>query len=157
MPIRMVVCPSGTRGQVVNGKFTCVPTGLAPAPSPAPAPAPATDPGPQIAAAAQQALSSMGPAPSSGDFAGSIIYQVVSAALNQLASNPTVSQLATTMTNIQGTGGSNLQQSSQAQAAYNILTALQASLPAAASGADLASAAVAQAGMLLREMTGKSW
>jgi hypothetical protein len=77
--------------------------------------------GPQILAAAQQALSSIGPAPSSSDFAGSIIYQVVTASLNQLASNPTTSQLGTAMTNIQGTNGSNLQQSTAATTAYNIL------------------------------------
>ncbi len=92
--------------------------GAAPPPSPAAA---TTGFGPQILAAAQQALGSLGPAPSSSDFAGSIIYQVVTAALNQLAGNPTTAQLGTAMTDIQGTNGSNLQQSSQAQAAYNIL------------------------------------
>ena len=29
LPMRMIVCPSGTRGQVVNGQFTCVPTAQA--------------------------------------------------------------------------------------------------------------------------------
>ncbi len=110
--------PNKPTGTPFKGRLVLMPIKMQGPPAPSPA---TTGFGPQILAAAQQALSSLGPAPSSSDFGGSIIYQVVTASLNQLASNPTVAQLDTAMTNIQGTNGANLQQSSQAQAAYNIL------------------------------------
>jgi hypothetical protein len=153
LPMRMIICPSGSRGQVVNGKFTCVPTGAAPAPSPAPAPgpAPATDPGPQIAAAAQSILSTTTPDPTQGMVA-EMLHEVIVGYLNSLITTPTIANLNDAISHLSASNMGGEGASAAAQ-----LTTLRSSLPAAATGADLASVAAFQAGVLLRELTGRRY
>jgi hypothetical protein len=145
----MIFCPPGTRGQVVNGQLTCVPTGQ-PAPTPSPGPAP-VDPGPQIAAAAQSILSTTTPDPTQGMVA-EMLHEVIVGYLNSLITTPTLANLNDAITHL---SASNMGGEGAAAAAQ--LTTLRSSLPSAATGADLPSVAAFQAGLLLREMTGRRW
>jgi hypothetical protein len=78
--------------------------------------------GPQIVTAAQQAYAAIGAQPSQSDITDSLNWQIVAAALYQLQSSPTPSQLSATLTTLQSNG------SSYATTAYPILQRVYATV-----------------------------